>query len=737
MALPAILRVAINAPLSRLFDYLPPVGDDVLIEESLLPGCRITVPFGRRQQIAVIIAHADASEVPAERLRPAVSPIDRAPVLNEADLWLVRFASNYYQHPIGEVVAAAMPAPLRQGKALHPVVQLVCINDEGRAVDIKILSKRAPKQALILAHVQQAVSISFDELDAAQPGWRTVRKTMLEKNWITIEESTEVIAAAEAASGQAGPALNDDQSKAVSAIREHDGFQVSLLDGVTGSGKTEVYLTLMQDEIAAGRQVLILVPEIGLTPQLVSRLTSRLGEQPAVLHSALTDTARLAAWRAARSGDARVILGTRSAVFVPMKNPGLIIVDEEHDNSLKQQEGFRYSARDLAVARGKHLDVPVILGTATPSLESLQRCKDGAYQHLRLPTRAGAATPPLLRLVDLNLHKSADGISDPAIAAIQKNLQSGGQTLVYLNRRGFAPTLICGGCGGIAECERCDARMTVHASSNELRCHHCGACRRIDELCGDCGGSFRPLGEGTERLEDALKSQFPSHSIARIDSDSVRLKGTMNKALSMATTGETRILIGTQMLSKGHHFPDLTLVVVVNADQGLFSTDFRGSEKLAQSLVQVSGRAGRERRQGEVLIQTAYPEHPFWGELFGGGYERVAHSALEERSNTAWPPFSRLALIRASAHKREDARAFLEKARQLIAPGNSGDIRVLGPVSAPMERRAGRFRAQLLLQSVNRQALQKLLQALRVQLENDRSARKVRWSIDVDPIELF
>jgi primosomal protein N' (replication factor Y) len=737
MSLPAILRVAINAPLSRLFDYLPPVGVPPHPLESLLPGCRITVPFGRREQTAVIVAHADKSEVPADKLRPAISPIDTAPILNESDLWLVGFASNYYQHPIGEVVAAALPAPLRHGKPLNPLIRKIRISNIGAAIDIDALSKRAPKQARLLAAIQDAMIIGFDELDLSQPGWRTVRKALIDKSWVTVEESAEEPPVSGAASGQTGHALNSDQSDAVSAVRNVSGFQVSLLDGVTGSGKTEVYLTLMRDEIAAGRQVLILVPEIGLTPQLVSRLATRLGEEPAVLHSALNDSARLAAWRSARSGAARVILGTRSAVFVPMKNPGLIIVDEEHDNSLKQQEGFRYSARDLAVARAKHLAVPVILGTATPSLESLQRCKDGAYQHLRLPTRAGSAAPPLLRLIDLNLHSSADGLSDPAIAAIGKNLQSGGQTLVYLNRRGFAPTLICGGCGRIAECARCDARMTVHAASKELRCHHCGACRRIDDDCGECGGQFKPLGEGTQRLEDALRQCFPDHTIARIDSDTVRLKGTMNKALSMATTGETRILIGTQMLSKGHHFPNLTLVIVVNADQGLFSTDFRGSEKLAQSLVQVSGRAGRERRQGEVLIQTAYPTHPFWGELFGGGYERVAESALEERSSTAWPPFSRLALIRASAHKREDARAFLETAAKLIAPRNAGDIRVLGPVSAPMERRAGRYRAQLLLQSVNRQALQRLLQPLRIELENDRSARKVRWSVDVDPIELF
>lgn len=737
MTRPTIIRVAVNAPLSRLFDYLPPTGGDRITAEALLPGCRITVPFGRQKQTALIVAHADRSEVPPARLRPALASIDEAPVLGASDLWLIRFASNYYQHPVGEVVAAALPAPLRQGKPLHPVVSKIRITDDGASINIEQLARRAPKQAKLLAAAQGAGGIHFEELDARQPGWRKVRKALLDKGWIAVEESRECPPVSQSSLARAGPDLNADQRAAVAAIRKLPGFQVSLLDGVTGSGKTEVYLRLMQEVIAANKQVLILVPEIGLTPQLVTRLAARLGEEPAVLHSGLADTARMVAWRASRAGAARVILGTRSAIFVPMKNPGLIIVDEEHDNSLKQQEGFRYSARDLAVARAKHLAIPVILGTATPSLETLQRCKEGAYQHLRLPTRAGAAAPPLLRLVDLNRYAATDGISDPAIDAIRRNLQAGGQTLVFLNRRGFAPTLICGGCGRIAECVRCDARMTVHASSNELRCHHCGASRRIDEVCSDCGGGFHPLGQGTQRLEEVLKRRFPDHTIARIDSDSVRLKGTMSKALSMATTGETRILIGTQMLSKGHHFPDLLLVVVINADQGLFSTDFRGSEKLAQSLVQVAGRAGREKRQGQVLIQTGYPDHPFWRELFSGGYEQVAESALQERLNTAWPPFSRLALIRASAHKREDARAFLETAMRLIAPQNSGDIRVLGPVSAPMERKAGRYRAQLLLQSMNRQALQRLLQPLRLQLESDRTSRKVRWSIDVDPIELF
>lgn len=729
-----ILRVAINAPLSRLFDYLPPehVG---LLPNALQPGTRVLVPFGRQKQTGIIIECGESSEVPIHKLRRAISIIDEAPLLGEADLWLLGFASNYYQHPIGEVAAAALPKPLRQGQSLNPVIQQLSITEVGRTVEIDALGRRAPKQAEFLEALHSP--LRFDELDAVLPGWRRLKKAMLDKGWIRVIDIEDAPPISVQGDTQPSLTLNSDQMKAVTAIRDRSGFHVSLLDGVTGSGKTEVYLHLMQDHLDAGRQILILVPEIGLTPQLLSRLSRRLGKDPVVLHSSLSDGARLAAWRDVRSGAADVVIGTRSAVFVPMKNPGLIIVDEEHDNSLKQQEGFRYSARDLAIARGMHSQVPVVLGTATPSLETLKRCNDGAYLHLRLPARAGASAPPLMRLIDLTIYPSNDGISEPAANAIRKNLDAGGQALIFLNRRGFAPTLICGGCGKIAECGRCDARMTVHAADNELRCHHCGAFRPIDADCSDCGGSYLPLGHGTERLEESLRARFPREAIARVDSDSTRLKGTMDRALSLATTGETKILIGTQMLSKGHHFPKLTLVVVVNADQGLFSTDFRGAEKLAQTLVQVSGRAGREKRQGEVLIQTAFPAHPFWGELFRGGYDMVAASALEERERAAWPPFTRLALVRSSAHKRDDAFVFLESARRWLDANNDGDVRILGPVSAPMERRAGRYRAQLLIQSANRQALQQLLQRLRQQLESDSNARKVRWSMDVDPIELF
>ncbi len=728
-----IVRVAVNVPLSRLFDYRVPKTAEVTV------GCRVEVPFGTRTRIGIVIELADRSDIPTSKLKIAARILDTEPLFRESDLWLIRFVSNYYHHPVGEVASAAMPALLRQGKPLDPVVQYLSLTAAGREHDLDIFWKRAPRQAALLATLRDADTVSFPDLDEELPGWKPAKKSLLNKG--LAEEFESSVAGSEGClaniAQETGPELNSDQRKALAVIRNSRGFAVKLIDGVTGSGKTEVYLHLIASELEAGRQVLVVVPEIGLTPQLVHRFGRRLGLEPMLLHSGLSDTERLQSWRSARSGAALLVVGTRSAIFTPLQNPGLIIVDEEHDPSLKQQEGLRYSARDLAVARGKHLDIPVVLGTATPSLETLQRCRESAYQPVELPVRAGIAVPPLLKLVDLTRYDAVDGLSQPVVNAIEKNNTAGGQTLVFLNRRGFAPTLICTGCGKIAECGRCDSRMTVHATSNTLRCHHCGAERAIEADCLDCGAAYRALGHGTERLEDVLKERFPTEVIARVDSDSTRLKGTMSKALAMATTGETRILVGTQMLSKGHHFPDLSLVVIINADQGLFSTDFRGAERLAQSLVQVSGRAGREERQGEVIIQTAFPDHPFWAELFAGGYRGVAERELTERKKSLWPPFSKIALIRASSPKRADAHAFLALAHQLAGASSIDNVRLLGPVRAPMERRAGRYRAQLLLQSVDRRSLHAMLAYLRTKLEGSKEARRVRWSVDVDPIELF
>ncbi len=729
----AVLRVAINAPLSRLFDYRAPAGS------ATSPGCRVEVPFGRRTRVGLVVELADKSEVPDSRLKEAGRVLDAEPLFGEQELWLIRFVSDYYHHPIGEVAAAAMPALLRQGKPLEATIRFLSLTAAGQAHDLDAIGRKAPRQAALLEALLDADTIAFPDLDESMPGWRRAKKGLIDKGLAEEYEAADTGAGNPLANVQQerGPELNADQRAAVAAVRDRDGFSVSLIDGVTGSGKTEVYLHLIADELEAGRQVLVIVPEIGLTPQLVRRFRRRLGLEPMLLHSGLNDSERLDSWRAGRSGKALLIVGTRSAIFTPLQNPGLIIVDEEHDPSLKQQEGLRYSARDLAVARGKRLGVPVVLGSATPSLESLQRCREAAYHAIELPVRAGGAAPPLLRLVDLTRHDAFDGLSTPVVSAIEKTVSDGGQVLVFLNRRGFAPTLICVGCGKVAECTRCDSRLTVHAASKVLRCHHCGAERAMETECADCGSAYRALGQGTERLEDALRQRFPAEVITRVDSDSTRLKGAMSKALAMATSGETHILVGTQMLSKGHHFPNLSLVIVINADQGLFSTDFRGAERLAQSLVQVAGRAGREARQGEVIIQTAFPNHPFWSELFKGGYHGVADSVLDEREKTLWPPFSRIALVRASASKRSDAHAFLNLARRSAQASGIDSVRLLGPVSAPMERKAGRYRAQLLLQSRDRRGLHGVLNHLRSSLEGSAEARRVRWSIDVDPIELF
>jgi primosomal protein N' (replication factor Y) len=730
-----LLKIAVNVPLSREFDYLPPKSGVIP-----LPGCRVSVPFGRRQAVGVVLGQAAESALAPERIRRCRETLDDTPILSEADLRLIRFTSDYYHHPVGEVVAAALPALLRQGKPLHATIETILVTDIGETEDSASLARRAPRQAELLELLIDAGGngVAAARLTEELPNWRRAAAALFRKGLIArLEARSDDFVETVSTAVTERLTLNEHQQQAVKTLRSSDKFRAYLIDGVTGSGKTEVYLRRMQDVIDSGKQVLVLVPEIGLTPQLVTRLRNRLGIEPALLHSGLTDVERLGAWCAARSGAARLIVGTRSAVFTPLKDPGLIIVDEEHDHSFKQQEGLRYSARDLAIVRAKQLDVPVILGTATPTLEMLQHCRDGSYEHIRLPVRAGGAKEPTIRLIDTLRSPATDGISDPLGGAIERHLGAGGQALIFLNRRGFAPTLICASCGHIAGCARCDSRLTVHAGKKQLRCHHCGAYRALDTSCGECGEPVKPLGEGTERLEEALRLRFPDRVTTRIDSDSMQRKGAMHEALDSATAGYADILVGTQMLSKGHHFPKLSLVGIVNADQGLFGTDFRSAERMAQTVVQVAGRAGREDRHGEVLIQTAFPDNPFWSTLIEGGYSRVAEQALAEREITRWPPFTRLALLRAAAHRHSDAFAFVELARHIAGAEARETLRVLGPVDAPMARKAGRYRVQLLFQSSDRQTLHRMLRKLRPALEEEPKGRKVRWSIDVDPIELF
>ncbi len=735
--MPQVLRVALDTPLRRLFDYLPPASTEA--GEFPAIGARVRVPFGRQRLIGVVLSTGDDSEVPPGKLKPILEVLDPKPVLDRAALELLTWAAQYYQHPIGEVIAGALPRALRFGAPAREVEERWLATDAGAMASAAGEPRRAPRQRALLSLLLESGGATAAALDEQLGSWREAARALLKRGLIASAEiETASPVSPEPRLRAAGPALLPEQSEAVKAVMSGFGrFVAYVLHGVTGSGKTEVYLRLIGHLLEQGKRALVLVPEIGLTPQLLERFRERFDAPMAVLHSALTDAERLAAWRDAYSGRARVVLGTRSVVFAPVPHLGLIVVDEEHDASFKQHEGgFHYSARDLAVMRARHAAVPVVLGSATPALETLHNVAAGRYAHLPLPRRAGEAQPPRLALLDLRTSAVRQGLSTPAVLAIERHLAGDGQVLVFLNRRGYAPTLLCTACGWIAPCRDCDARLTVHLAAGRLRCHHCGADAPLPERCPQCGFAVKPVGQGTERIEETLASLFPGVSIARLDRDVVRRRGDLEDVVRRMATGEAHILVGTQMITKGHDFPNVTLVVVLNADQGLFSTDFRAPERLAQTIVQVAGRAGRGAKPGEVLIQTEFPEHPLLASLLAEGYEGFARAALKERSQAAWPPFSRLAAVRDSAPTPEAALGFLTDARGLARRPPRG-VRLLGPVPAAMAKRAGRYHAQLLIESPERSRLHAFLDAWLPEVEQLRSARRVRWSLDVDPIELF
>jgi primosomal protein N' (replication factor Y) (superfamily II helicase) len=730
-----ILRVALDTPLRRLFDYLPP--RTPAAPPRAVPGARVRVPFGRQRLVGLLIETAASSEVPPERLKPVLEVLDAEPVVDEPALALLRWAAEYYHHPLGEVLASALPKGLRLGAPARARSERWMLTESGRAALAAGEPRRAPKQRALLELLAVPEGAEAAELQAKLPHWRDAARALIPRGFIASCEVNVAAALGPAAMREGGPPLNAEQEAALAALAAGLGrFGAHVLHGITGSGKTEVYLRLIEQVLRQGRRALLLVPEIGLTPQLLSRVRARFETRLAVLHSALTDAERLAAWRAAFSGEARLVLGTRSAVFAPVPQLGLIVIDEEHDASFKQHEGgFRYSARDLAVRRAQQAGVPIVLGSATPAFETLHNVAAGRYTLERLTQRATPSPPPLLKLLDLRHNAVQGGIATPAVQAIERHLSAAGQVLVFLNRRGYAPTLLCTACGWIAPCQACDARLTVHQDAQRLRCHHCGADVPLPLRCPQCGFAVKAVGQGTERVAETLARLFPQFPLARLDRDVVRRAADLEAVMARLASGEARILVGTQMVTKGHDFPNLTLVVVLNADQGLFSTDFRAPERLAQTLVQVAGRAGRGVKPGEVLIQTEFPGHPLWLSLLGGGYDGFARAALEERAQAAWPPFSRLAALRDSAPSAAAALTFLSEARQHAQPPRA--VRLLGPVPAAMAKRAGRYHAQLLIESRERSALHAFLRAWLPAVAELKSARAVRWSLDVDPLELF
>ncbi|MFP4494913.1 MAG: primosomal protein N' [Halochromatium sp.] len=755
----AIVQVAIAAPLPEVFDYLP-----CAQEAACDLGRRVLVPFGRSRRVGIIVARQDRSEIAPERLKPIECCLDPEPLLGTDDLALIRWAADYYRCPLGEAIFSALPARLRRPVPSNPGpghearIKGWRPRLAGATAPPERLS-RAPRQAAALA-LLQACSDGLDDAALREQlgDCRAILKALAEKGliercWlarsgIAQDPASSVLPVpAEAApratdlESTSGPTLNAEQQTAIAAVHEAQGFQCFLLDGVTGSGKTEVYLQLIGAALARGRQVLVLVPEIGLTPQLAERFAQRLDTERAVLHSGLAERERERAWQRAACGQARLILGTRSAIFTPLPDLGLVIVDEEHDVSLKQQEGFRYSARDLAVRRAQIRDCPVLLGSATPSLETLRNAERGRYRHLRLRRRAGGAKPPRFLVVDVRSQPLVTGLSHALLTRMMAVIEAGQQVLLFLNRRGFAPVLTCHDCGWISVCQHCDARMTLHRNRGLLICHHCGDQRALPVHCPACESpDLRPLGQGTERVEDSLRQRFPGIPLARIDRDSTRRKGELERLLAAARDGAYPLLLGTQMLAKGHHLPGVTLVGILDLDHGLYGSDFRATERMAQLLIQVAGRAGRAEQPGTVMLQTRHPEHPLLIRLLRQGYGAFAAAALAERAEAGLPPFSFQALLRADSRVEQQALDFLREARAQVLALEPGPVQVWGPAPASMERRAGRFRAQLLLQCAQRAPLHalidRLLPSLRA-LTSTRGAtnRQVRWSIDVDPQE--
>ncbi|MDD1782099.1 primosomal protein N' [Enterovibrio sp. ZSDZ35] len=728
---PTIAQVALPVPLHKTFDYR--ITNDIPVV-----GGRVRVPFGKQYKVGIVTALVSTSEFPLDQIKPINTVLDTAPLWRPSLYKLLNWASRYYQYPLGDALATVMPGHLRKGKpALREREKQWSLTDSGREQPLSALT-RAPKQARVLQLLRAGAMNHSDLLE--QEVTAPILKTVEEKGWVaaSVDHPSEpwrrhydVI--------EDKPTLNHEQAMAVATINANPEFGCYLIEGVTGSGKTEVYLNLLEPVLARGQQALILVPEIGLTPQTINRFKRRFNVPVEVLHSGLNDTERLNAWLAARDNEAAIIIGTRSALFSPCQSLGIIIVDEEHDASYKQQDSFRYHARDLAVMRAHEENIPVILGSATPSLESLHNATTGKYHHLTLSKRAGNAVKAKHGILDIRGLYLEAGLSAPLIAEMRKHLNDGNQVMLFLNRRGYAPALMCHECGWLAECKRCDAYFTLHQQSGELRCHHCGSQRPIPHQCGGCGSTqLISVGVGTEQLESQLTTLFPEFKTIRIDRDNTRRKGALESYLNAIHNKEYQILIGTQMLAKGHHFPDVTLVALVDVDSALFSNDFRAPERLAQLFVQVAGRAGRASKPGFVLLQTHHPEHALLQSLTRQGYDSFARAALLERKQAQLPPYSFFALIRAEGHQSEMVEQFLYQARTVFeaSPLDNDECAVMGPAPAPLHRRSGRYRWQLIYQAPNRRILQQRLSIALPAIRQLPLSKKVRWSLDIEPQDM-
>lgn len=730
-----LVRLALNVPLNRFFDYLLP--DDM----QAVIGARAVVPFGRQEKVGVMVDFPQCSDVPVEKLKPISAILDNQSLFDDEIFPLLNWAANYYHAPLGEVLASSLPVKLRSGESAEPSQpDYFVVTEIGRKALENGVLVRAKKQLELLAELANC----FEKPTACNSSaW----KGLLEKGFIKKVDVPfqavswqQKLANLPICNSQNRLTLNKQQSLVVGRLNYHEGFGAFLLNGVTGSGKTEVYLQVIEEVLKKGKQVLVLVPEIGLTPQTINRFKARFNVEIDALHSSLNDTQRLNAWLRAKNGESAIAIGTRSALFTQFHDLGLIIIDEEHDGSFKQQDGWRYHARDLAVVRAKNRNIPIILGSATPSLESVQNVQSGKFIELQLSQRAGNAAFSREQIIDLKTQRIYSGLSEQLLAMMKRHLEKGNQVMLFLNRRGFAPVLLCHECGWICQCNDCEKPYTYHQKSRVLRCHHCASQRVIPRQCGHCGSTnLITTGLGTEQLEQVLSEHFPDYKISRIDRDSTARKGSLEQHLSDIQAGKSQILIGTQMLAKGHHFPNVTLVAIVNVDSSLFSTDFRAEERLAQLYLQVAGRAGRAEKQGEVVLQTHYPDHPLLQVLLTKGYNAFAEEALKMRKLMGLPPFSGQVLIRATGRDNDKVAEFLHNLtaclHTIIQENQWQGFQILGAFSSPMAKKAGHYRWQSIIQHSQRGMLQKLLTELDC-IKEQFLRSDIRLNVDIDPQDL-
>lgn len=725
------VRVAIPSPLRQGFDYLRP--DSLNTPEA---GARVKVPFGSRSVVGMVLKSAGKSHVSEDKIKQIEKVLDASPILSASIMSLLNWAADYYHHPIGDVFNTALPVLLRKDRSAEAYEKKLFLCEDQDAAKLNISGLR---QKEILSYMQKNTE-GLTQEDFKHLGFsRSALISLMHKGFLQWRENllAPVQWYSEKLINPSCMQLSPEQENIIQTINKPQPY---LLHGVTGSGKTEIYLQLIHKVLIEGRQVIVLVPEIGLTPQTTQRFTSRFNVPVEVMHSGLNDKERLSAWNRMRTNSSAILIGTRSAIFTPMMKPGLIVVDEEHDGSFKQNDGFRYSARDLAIKRGQLEEIPVILGSATPALESFYNANTEKYQLCTLASRAGEAVMPAYQIIDINNREMVHGFSRPLLGMIKKHLYQGNQVLIFLNRRGYAPCIFCSACRWTAGCRYCDASITYHASSKKMICHHCGTQTPVPVSCPKCNSrSLVPLGTGTERTESTLRELLPEQKIIRIDRDSTRKKLAMQSILADIHKGESAVLVGTQMLAKGHHFPNVTLVAIMDIDSAFFSSDYKAVERMGQLVLQVAGRAGREKKEGTVALQTNFPNHPLLNLLINKGYADFAYHLLKEREKFGLPPSAYKAILRADAANLNLALKFLSDVKEdmhKIHPDLNQHVRLLGPIPALIEKKASRYRAQLLLISSSRKELHQYLKICIKTCVQSKITKKLRWSLDVDPMDV-